>query len=129
MRVLVTGSRTWRDGALIAEQLDTIHADHPDTVLVHGACAQGADAIADRWALRRGVTVERHPAEWRRYGRSAGFRRNAEMVQAGVDVCLVFIDVCRKRDCDDPKPHGSHGAFHCADLALTAGIDTRWWTA
>jgi SLOG family YspA-like protein len=129
MRALITGSRTWRDGALIAEQLDAIHAQHPDMVVVHGACKEGADAIADRWAIRRGVTVERYPAEWRHFGLSAGYRRNAHMVAAGADICLAFIALCAKPGCDEEMPHGSHGATHCADLAEQAGIDTRRWTS
>lgn len=116
-RVLVTGSRAWRGHGIIHAALDELRTAHPDMALVHGACAQGADAIADRWALMHGVTTERHPAEWRRYGRSAGFRRNAEMVTLGADVCLAFIRA------------GSSGATHTADLAEAAGIETRRWTA
>ena len=116
-RVLVTGSRAWRGHAIIHNALDQIHAEHPDMVLVHGACPQGADAIADRWGILRGVEIERHPAEWRRYGRGAGFRRNSEMVEAGAAVCVAFIRA------------GSSGATHTADLAEAAGIDTRRWTA
>lgn len=131
MRVIVTGSRTWLDGAFIVEKLDAIHVEHPGMVLVHGACKQGADAVADRWAIRRGLPdeqVERHPAEWRRFRGAAGYKRNAEMVALGADICLAFIALCRKPDCDEPPmPHGSHGATHCAEIADEAGIDTRPW--
>ena len=116
-RVLITGSRAWRGHAIIHNALDTIRADHPDMLLVHGACPQGADAIADRWAILRGVETERHPAQWHRYRRSAGPRRNAEMVDLGADMCLAFIRA------------GSSGASHTADLAEAAGIETRRWTA
>lgn len=126
-RVLVTGSRTWRDHEPIHAALDALHADHPGMTLVHGACAQGADGIADRWAILRGVTVERHPAQWRRYGRSAGPRRNAHMVALGADIALAFIAPCRKDGCDRPGPHGSHDATNCADLAEQAGIPVQRW--
>ena len=107
-------------------------------VLVHGACPEGADAHAAAWADaakghdRRPVIEEKHRANWRPGGvldRSAGFRRNAEMVEAGADICLAFLAPCTKPRCADPKPHPSHGTSHCADLADQTGIPTRRFTA
>lgn len=115
-RVLVTGSRTWQAPERICAVLDELLAGHADLTVVHGACKTGADAVADRWAVRNWVSVERHPAEWRRHGRGAGYRRNAEMVAAGAAEAVAFI-----RD-------GSAGATHCADLAEKAGIPVRRWT-
>jgi hypothetical protein len=116
-RVLVTGSRTWGGITAIHAALAATHAHHPDMVLVSGACKQGADAIAERWAALHAVPVERHPAEWRRYGKSAGFRRNTAMVQTHPDEVVAFI-----RD-------SSRGASHCARIAEAAGIPVRRWTA
>jgi Ni,Fe-hydrogenase III small subunit len=104
-RLLVTGSRDWADEDMVRRAL----AEHsqPEVVLVFGACPTGADAMAEAcWP----GPVERHPADWRRYGRSAGPRRNAEMVAAGADLCLAFIR------------NGSRGATHTAGLAERAGI-------
>ncbi len=76
----------------------------------------------------RGWQVERHPADWRKHGKAAGFRRNAEMVALGSDVCLAFLRPCSKPSCpEEPKPHGSHGTKHCAGLAAEAGIPVRWY--
>ena len=117
-RILVTGSRDWTNETAVWNALDNADweawQETPgDITLVHGACPSGADAIADHWAKVHCVFTERHPAEWQKYGKRAGFRRNAEMVELGADLCLAFI-----RD-------GSRGATHTADLAEKAGIPVR----
>lgn len=116
VRVLVTGSRTWDAVEVIARAFAEVRAIAPpgeSVVVVHGDCRRGADAIADRAATYFGWAVERHPADWYRYRKTAGFRRNDEMVALGADVCLAFI-----RD-------GSRGASHCAAAAARAGIPVR----
>jgi YspA, cpYpsA-related SLOG family len=113
VRVLVTGSRAWSDSTVIEAALERLHAEHGDRlVIVHGACRYGADVLAERWARRRGVAVERWPADWARLGRRAGMVRNAAMVASRPDRCVAFI---RDR---------SPGASHCAAAAEAAGIPT-----
>ena len=77
-RVMISGSRHWVDAAAIRREL--LKLDTTRTIIVHGACPTGADAIADRLAVQMGFAVEPYPAEWKKYGRSAGPRRNQEMV-------------------------------------------------
>jgi len=119
-RILVTGSRDWRDELVIVGALQDLAAEHPhdgELVLVHGACPTGADLIAHDWAVKHGCLIEAHPAAWWKYGRVAGPRRNKEMVDAGADICLAFIK------------DKSRGATHCADLAERAGIPVRRWAS
>ena len=114
-RVLVTGSRTWEDAGVIAGVLAGHYRE--GAILVSGACPRGADAIAEEYWELLGGKVERHPADWDRFGKRAGFRRNAEMVNTGASVCVAFI-----RD-------NSRGASHCAGLARAAGIPTEIYPA
>lgn len=114
MRVLVTGSRTWRHPAAVWAALDSITTT-PITV-VHGDCRTGADRAAAMWCHAHGATDERHPAEWHRYGTAAGPIRNAKMVAAGADICLAFVR------------GGSRGASLTARLASEAGIPLLYWT-
>jgi hypothetical protein len=91
-RLIVTGSRTWTDRPSIERALAAVLARHPEGVtIVHGACPRGADAIAAAWAARTpGVTVEPHPADWKRHGRAAGHIRNREMADIGAGGCAAF---------------------------------------
>ena len=115
-RVLVTGSREWDDVEEL--RLALVHAAIlrlDSAVIVHGACPSGADAIAAEWARDYGVQAEEHPADWEQFGKAAGFRRNAEMVALGADLCLAFYK----------QGAGNKGTGHCASLAEKAGIPVR----
>lgn len=52
-------------------------------------------------------------------------RNREKLVAPGADACLAFIKPCRKPTCEEPKPHGSHGASGCADLAEASDIPTQ----
>lgn len=86
--MIVCGSRDWDDARTIRLMLARYNG--PTTVLVHGGCLTGADAIADQFARENGWEVEVHPADWERWKKSAGPRRNREMAELGADVCLAF---------------------------------------
>lgn len=122
-RILVTGSRSWQDftrvsfelGLAIGEARRDGH-DWDHIVIVHGGCPTGADSMAAAICRDYHWRAEEYRANWRPDGvldRSAGFRRNAEMVALGANVCVAFIR------------NGSRGASHCADLAEKAGIPVR----
>lgn len=112
-RILVTGSRDWDDEQGLRLALIGAAVPHLPVVVIHGACPSGADAMAALWASDYGVRTEEHPADWERFGKSAGMRRNAEMVAAGARACLAFIRA------------GSPGASHCAEAAERASIPVR----
>ena len=89
-RLLVTGSRDWSDVDAVVRELQ-FFAKAGEVTLVSGNCPDGADAIAEEVAIGLGWTLERHPADWKKNGKKAGFVRNAEMVDAGADACVAFI--------------------------------------
>jgi SLOG family YspA-like protein len=88
VRVIVCGSRRWRDRAAIANRLYDLPVD---STVVHGN-AQGADRIAHQEAQKLGLLVEPHPAEWGSLGKRAGLIRNTLMASLGADLCLAFWD-------------------------------------
>lgn len=89
MRVLVCGGRTFSDWPWLYEELNKIHAKTPITMVIHGA-ARGADAQAGAWARDVAIPCLSVPAQWDRYGKSAGFIRNAQMLTYDPDLVVAF---------------------------------------
>ncbi|MFJ9101344.1 SLOG family protein [Streptomyces sp. NPDC102405] len=131
-RILVTGSRAWTDRDRIWLELGNTVSTldiNRELVIAHGACRTGADQMADEWARKYGATPEAHHAEDHGTWPRCGPIRNWHMVNLGADICLAFIGPCTSPRCHRPRPHLSHGASGCADLAERAGIPTKRWTA
>lgn len=79
--IVITGSRTWTRDNVIYNRLSLLTPHKSEYVIVHGDCKQGADAIADRIARQLGFRVIPEPANWTKYGISAGLRRNILMLE------------------------------------------------
>ena len=77
MRFLICGSRIWRDEEAIEDYIKELPWD---AVVIVGD-AEGADKIANRWALRHDLVTITCPAKWGKYGKSAGVIRNQEMLK------------------------------------------------
>jgi YspA, cpYpsA-related SLOG family len=98
MRVLVCGGRDYRDADCVNATLDRLHAIYGIEVVIHGA-TRGADAYAGGWAGRHAVGQHIFRADWESYGKSAGPRRNAEMLRKGKpDLVVVFPGNSGTRD-------------------------------
>lgn len=96
-RVIIAGSRDFDN----YDRLKTI-CDH---LLGHGkgatpvslpveiisGTARGADRLGERYAAERGYKLIRMAADWDRYGKSAGYRRNRAMGELA-DMAIVFWD-------------------------------------
>lgn len=107
MKVLVTGGRNFADDNKLFAFLDGIHAVSPITHLIHGG-AYGADGLANCWAVSRSIPVTVYPADWAKFGRAAGPRRNAEMIASKPDLVVATI--------------GGNGTANCVRQAREAGI-------
>lgn len=84
---IVCGSRELADGAWVTVRLDQLAKRHGyPRVLIHGD-ARGADRLAKEWGERRsvltGMEVRDRPADWDRFGKGAGPKRNREMAVEG----------------------------------------------
>jgi predicted NAD-dependent protein-ADP-ribosyltransferase YbiA (DUF1768 family) len=111
VRVLVTGGREFTDQAEADRVLDQIHKEQGISAIISGA-ARGADTLAANWARRNNVPLEEKPADWKTHGKSAGFRRNQEMLEEGKpDLVIAFP--------------GGKGTAHMVNLANAAGVTLR----
>jgi hypothetical protein len=107
-RVLVCGGRNFTDRAALYAALDRLHGSRRFTVVIAGG-ARGADVLAVQWAKDRDIATEIYTADWRRFGRGAGPRRNKQMLDEGrPDLVVAFP--------------GGKGTAGMTALALTAGI-------
>lgn len=90
MKIIIAGGRDFNNYALLCRKLDVILSRQKDIEIVCGE-ARGADSLGRRYAEERGYTVLSYPANWEKYGRSAGYRRNEEMAQVA-DALVAFWD-------------------------------------
>lgn len=60
-------------------------------IIILSGGASGADALGERYAAQNGFQVELYPANWEKYGKSAGPRRNQRMAEA-CDFVICFWD-------------------------------------
>jgi len=94
-RVLVTGGRAYLDRDAVFARLATCREEARHTglkfIVIHGACPTGADHWAALWCRREGIEERPFPAQWDLHGRSAGPRRNQQMLAEGQpDLVLAF---------------------------------------
>lgn len=89
-KVIVAGSRSFDDYELMKKKLDYFFRDQKDVAILSGT-ARGADRLGERYARERGLPVERFPADWDLFGKSAGYHRNQKMAKYA-DACVCFWD-------------------------------------
>ena len=88
MKLIIAGSRTFTDYQMLCQVLAP---DRHRIAQVLTGGARGADQLGYRWAWKHAIRHQLFRAEWERFGKSAGMRRNHQMVQAG-DVLVAFWD-------------------------------------
>lgn len=108
-RLLITGGRDFTDADVIREAILDIET-RPDLV-IHGDSA-GADRVAGGIAEELGLDIWKFPAKWHIYGRSAGMRRNSQMLREGRPTHVLAFP-------------GGRGTENMVMQAAKAGIPVR----
>lgn len=92
MKLAIVGSRTFYDYVKFLDTLRLFNKhpkDFPSTVISGGA--DGADSLGKRYAKEFNLPYIEFPAEWNKYGKSAGFIRN-QLIVDNCDMVLAFWD-------------------------------------
>lgn len=108
MRVLVCGSRHFKDYKLLEETLDK----YKISGIISGT-ARGADSLGEDYAKLHDIPVVRFPALWDTYGRRAGPIRNSQMLKEGQPELVVAF-----------RADNSRGTQNMIDQARKAGVKT-----
>ena len=78
--VVFSGGQEWHDYQQIYDRLDQIKTRIPHMTLCTTGQRKGCDAIAAAWAAQAGVPLVTFAPQSQRYGKSAGFKRNDQLV-------------------------------------------------
>lgn len=114
-RVLICGGTDYTDEKTFIETLDK-YTDRENTVLVSGH-AKGADTLAEEYAGKNGIEIKVFPAQWSKYGKSAGPIRNKEM--------LDYISEAEEHFVIAFWNGRSRGTKHTIETAEKMGIETK----
>lgn len=88
MRTIIAGSRT-------ATKEDTYEGirlclwSSKISVVLSGH-ARGADIYGEQWSKEKGLKLEIFPANWEKWGKSAGLIRNAKMVNLAEGLIAIW---------------------------------------
>jgi hypothetical protein len=109
MKTIIAGSRSVIELEVVERVMAraATHSIVPTEVVL--GTARGVDTLGKRWAEAHGLPVKRFAADWDRFGKSAGYRRNEQMATYA-DACVVIWD------------GSSRGSKHMAKLAKERGL-------
>lgn len=113
-RVIIAGCRDFTDYNLLCQICDHMLSEKVKThkVIVVSGHATGADALGEKYAKERGFILETYPAEWTKYGKQAGPKRNLRMAEVS-NALVAFWD------------GKSRGTKNMIDLANMKGIPVK----
>jgi predicted Rossmann fold nucleotide-binding protein DprA/Smf involved in DNA uptake len=85
--VAVVGSRNYSNLSAVKEFISQL----PKGCTVISGGARGVDQMADHAAKEQGIPTVIYPANWEKFGKSAGIIRNKQIVEQA-DVVVAFYD-------------------------------------
>ena len=114
MKLIIAGSRDITDYNILLKALTYFNLHNKISRVISGT-ARGIDSLGELYAKNNDIPITRMPANWNKYGKSAGYRRNEEMAKVG-DVLLAIWD------------NNSRGTKHMIKAAKDKGLIVEVYT-
>jgi len=111
MRLIIAGGRDFNDYDLLCDEVSRFIGNTSDVTIVSGL-ARGADTLGCKYAQEAGYHIDGFAAEWNKYGRGAGLKRNKLMAK-NADSLIAFWD------------GNSRGTMHMIDYAHEKGLKVK----
>jgi predicted Rossmann fold nucleotide-binding protein DprA/Smf involved in DNA uptake len=100
INVIIAGSREFSNYELLKEVCDHVLEnkikDGYKITIISGH-ARGADLLGEQYATQKGFDLKIFPADWDKYGKKAGFKRNEKMAELGNALIAFFADGAESR--------------------------------
>jgi hypothetical protein len=92
-KVIIAGSRGFSNYKLLREQCNKYLREKRKTsnIIIVSGHARGADTLGEKYAQDEGFALEIYPAQWKKLGKQAGYRRNEQMAEVA-DALIAFWD-------------------------------------
>lgn len=92
-RVIIAGSRSFRDYELLKAKCDAIldRKGRTHEIVIVSGTARGTDKLGERYAREHGYQSRQFPANWASFGKVAGIVRNSDMAR-NADALIAFWD-------------------------------------
>ena len=92
-KVIIAGSRGFSNYKLLKEKCNKYLCEKRKeyNIIIISGGARGADTLGEKYAQDEGFSLEKFPANWNKFGKSAGFKRNEQMAEVA-DALIAFWD-------------------------------------
>jgi len=100
-RIIIIGSRRRNeivDWEVIEQTFLSIYV--LGDIIISGGCPRGGDRFAEKLSAKYVVPMIIFPADWKKYGRGAGYIRNTDIAKNG-DVLIACVTPDRKGGTED----------------------------
>ena len=111
MRTIIAGSRNITELGIVGAAIKLSDLDITEIVC---GCAHGVDMLGKEYGNLNNIPVALYPAEWEKYGKSAGYKRNVTMAENADALIAVWDGI-------------SKGTKHMIDIAKSKGLCVKVW--